>query len=186
VSTATGVLDSPIFESASCTRRSQSSANPVWLAGIGSLLVFFALAAAGQAAILRIAIPACATLTGLAFYFRRPIGYIHFSLWAWFATAFVRRLVDWRFGYQDQSLVLLTPFLVSSIAGLTLARERRNVPGLNLAPFLLSVTGIFYGFIVGIIRWRLDDQSSVTLAANVYGLATWLCCFLDLTAFSST
>ncbi len=58
----------------------------IWLAAIASLLLAIALFAAGQGALLRIAIPAGATITALALYLRRPIGFIHFTLWTWFLT----------------------------------------------------------------------------------------------------
>jgi hypothetical protein len=99
---------------------------PVWLAAAASLLLVLALYAAGKGTLLRIAIPAGATLTGFALYLRRPIGYIHFTLWVWFLTPLVRRLVDWRVGFEDQNLVLLAPSLVSAIAGLTLVCERQS------------------------------------------------------------
>ncbi len=174
MSTATGILDSPILESVSYRTRAQRSANPVWLAGIGSLLVSFALAAAGQAAILRIAIPACATLTGLALYFRRPIGYFHFTLWTWFLIPLVRRLVDWRFGFQDHNLVLLAPLLVSAIGGLTLLRERQRADPVRLTPFFLCFAGILYGFAVGLVRWRLHASEGASPGEIVYGLFDWL------------
>jgi hypothetical protein len=150
------------------------SAMVVWLAASASLFLVLALAAAGQATLLRIAIPAGATLTGLALYLRRPIGYIHFTLWAWFITPLVRRLVDWRFGFEDQNLVLLAPFLVTAIAGLTLFREYRNARGLNLAPYMLCMAGIVYGFLVGVVRWKLHSSSASSLGAVVYGLFMWM------------
>jgi hypothetical protein len=160
--------------SASYRTRAQRSANPVWLAGIGGLLVSFALAAAGQGAILRIAIPACATLTGLALYFRRPIGYFQFTLWTWFLTPLVRRLVDWRAGFEDHNLVLLAPFLVSAISGLTLLRERRQASDLRLSPFFLCIAGILYGFAVGLIRWHFQASQVASSGEIAYGLFGWL------------
>lgn len=155
------------------TRARSNSAALVWLAAAGSLLLATALFAAGQATLLRIAIPAGATITGLALYFRRPIGFIYFTLWTWFLTPLVRRLVDWRLGFEDQNIVLLAPLLVTGIAGITFIRERRNAEGLKLAPYVLCLGGIFYGFFVSLIRTKFNDLGSVTLAADVYGLLTW-------------
>jgi hypothetical protein len=146
----------------------------VWLAAAASLLLVLVLYAAGKDALLRIAIPAGAALTGFAFYLRRPIGYIHFALWAWFLTPLVRRLVDWRVGFEDQNLVLLAPFLVSAIAGLTLVRERRSAGPVKLTPFLLCIGGISYGFGVGVIRWKLGIAGAAPIGEVLYGLLNWL------------
>jgi hypothetical protein len=150
------------------------SAVPVWLAAAASLLLVLALYAAGKGTLLRIALPAGATLTGFALYLRRPVGYIHFTLWAWFLTPLVRRLVDWRMGFEGQNLVLLAPFLVSAIAGLTLVRERRSAGPVKLTPFLLCIGGIFYGFAVGVIRWRLGPAGAAPIGEVLYGLLNWL------------
>ena len=147
---------------------------PIWLAAIASVLLAIALFAAGQGTLLRIAIPAGATITALALYLRRPIGFIYFTLWTWFLTPLLRRLVDWRFGFEDQNMVLLAPFLVTAIAGITLIRERRNVAGSQTAPFYLCMAGVSYGFLVGVIRWRLHASSAESLGAVVYGLFMWL------------
>jgi hypothetical protein len=146
----------------------------IWLAAIASFLLAIALFAAGQGALLRIAIPAGATITALALYLRRPIGFIHFTLWTWFLTPLLRRLVDWRFGFVDQNMVLLAPFLVTAIAGITLIRERRNVSGSQTAPFYLCMAGISYGFLVGVIRWKLHASLAESLGGVVYCLFMWL------------
>jgi hypothetical protein len=146
----------------------------IWLAAIASLLLAIALFAAGQGALLRIAIPAGATITALALYLRRPIGFIYFTLWTWFLAPLLRRLVDWQFGFEDQNMVLLAPFLVTAIAGITLIRERRNVTGSQTAPFYLCMAGVSYGFLVGVIRWKLHASSAESLGGVVYCLFMWL------------
>lgn len=153
----------------------QASDSLVWVTAAASLLLVLVLFLTGQGTLLRLAIPAGATLVGVALYFRRPIGYLHFTLWTWFLTALVRRLVDWRVGFEDHNLVLLTPMLVTAIAGLTLIlRERRLAGSLRLAPFFLCIAGILYGFAVGLIRWRLHDSDGASPGEIVYGLFEWL------------
>src|ERR1700760_564516 len=116
-----------------------------WMAGGISLLLVAGLFAAGKGPLLRVAIPAGAALVGLSLYLRRPVAYVQFTLWTWFLTPLVRRIVDFRIGYADQNLVLLAPFLVASIAGLTIfGRERAG--NVKVAPFLLCSAGIVYGF----------------------------------------
>ena len=150
------------------------SAAPVWIAAVASLLVVSALFVGGQGTLLRMAIPAGATLVGTAIYFCRPIGYIHFTLWTWFLTPFIRRLVDWRVGFEDHNLVLAAPLLVSAIAAITLLRERRFAKAAELAPFYLCIAGVFYGFAVGMIRWRLHTSDGASPGEVAYGLFDWL------------
>ena len=66
--------------------------------------------------------------------------------------------------------MLLAPFLVTAIAGITLIRERRNVAGSQTAPFFLCMAGVSYGFFVGVIRWRLHASAAESLGAVIYGL----------------
>jgi hypothetical protein len=150
------------------------SAMPVWLVGGAGVPVILALFAAGSGSLLRLAIPAVAAALGLALYLRRPIWYLQFTLWTWFLTPLVRRLVDYRCGFVDQNLVLLAPFLVSAIAGLTLFRERNNVAPARVAPFYLCMAAILYGFCVGMIRWKLGAPDAVSPGEVIYGLFNWL------------
>jgi hypothetical protein len=175
MSAAAGTLDlTTLGAPASAAPVRPKCATLIWFATVASVLLILALAAAGKGEPLRVAIPATATLVGLALYLRRPIGYLHFTLWTWFVTPLIRRLVDWRFGFEDQNMVLLAPFLVTAISGITLLREHRNTKGLNLAPYLLCVAGIIYGFLVGVIRWELHASEASSLGAVVYGLFMWL------------
>jgi hypothetical protein len=151
-----------------------ASASLIWVVAAASLLLVLVLYVAGKGAILRIAFPAGATLTGLVFYIRRPIGYVHFTLWTWFLTPLVRRMVDWRTGFEDHNLVLLAPVLVSAIAGLTLLRDRRLAEAVRLTPFFLCIAGILYGFAVGLLRWRLHASNATGAGEIVYGLFNWL------------
>jgi hypothetical protein len=151
-----------------------ASASLVWVTAAGSLLLVLGLIVSGQGELARLAIPAAAALVGLALYFRRPIGYLHFTLWTWFLIPLVRRLVDWRFGFQDHNLILAAPFLVSAIAGITLLRELRFAEPVRLTSFFLCLAGVFYGLAVGLVRWRLHDADASSPGEIVFGFFDWV------------
>jgi hypothetical protein len=151
-----------------------ASASLIYVVSAASMLLVLALFVTGRGAFLRLVIPAAAVLVGLAFYFRRPVAYFQFTLWTWFLTPLVRRLVDWRVGFEDHNLVLLTPLLVSAIAGLILLREQRPAAGVRLTPFLLCIAGVLYGFGVGLLRSRLHAPHSASPGEIIYGLFEWL------------
>jgi len=146
--------------------------------GFGAVLAFAlsavglaALTVAGQATLLRLAIPGAAVLVGLVLYFSQPVRYIEYSLWLWFLTPLVRRLVDWRFGFAEPNMVLLAPLLVSGISVLTLVRPKTRANARPPGAFVLCGAAIFYGFAIGMIAHR----NAVSPAEMVYGLANWLC-----------
>src|SRR5258708_40199046 len=90
-----------------------------------SLSVAAALWFGGKPQLLRVALPAMAALIGLLLYNTRPIVYVSYSLWVWFMAPFLRRIVDWHFGFAEPNFVLLAPFLVSGISILSLLPSTR-------------------------------------------------------------
>jgi hypothetical protein len=136
-----------------------------WLVAGLSVMVLSALFVAGKGALLRMAVPAAASCIGLFLYRRKPTTYLQFALWTWFITPWVRRIIDWRVGFVFQNMVLLTPFLVSAIAVLTLS-ERHRRENLNLAPFAFCTVGVAYGFCVGMIFHPSGEV--------IYGAVNWL------------
>jgi hypothetical protein len=132
-----------------------------------SLLVIVALWFSGNVEVLRWAIPACATLVGLALYLRYPLHYVRYSLWVWFLCPLLRRIVDWQFGFADPNFVLLTPFFVSSLAGLTLLRPEAKADARAVIAFGSCAMAILYGFVVGLILHPSGE--------TVFGLVNWLC-----------
>jgi hypothetical protein len=127
-------------------------------------LILSALFLAHQGQMFRIAVPTSAVLIALSLYARRPTAYLQFTLWMWFLTPLVRRLIDWHFGYMDQNLVLLTPILVTAISAQSLFQCARSLR--EVTPFLLCVTGVLYGAVIGLLRHASADV--------FYGLFNWL------------
>ena len=147
-------------------RRTERQLDPAaWIIAFLSCLLLAGLFLAGKGTLLRMAIPAAATCVGLTLYFRNSKGYLEFALWTWLLTPFLRRVVDWRVGFADQNLVLLTPFLVSFIAILDL-RKRELVHRVRIAPFVLCAAAVAYGFVVGM---AINPSGEV-----IYGLVNWL------------
>jgi hypothetical protein len=136
-----------------------------WLLVAFSCFAVAGLFHLGKGSLLRMAVPACAFSLGISLYFRRPASFLGFALWSWMLTPLLRRVIDWRMGFADQNLVLLTPFLVSGIAILDL-RHIRRTPGLRLAPFVLCATAVAYGFAVGMVTHPSGEV--------IYGLVDWL------------
>lgn len=148
-----------------------------WLAPLlgatGAVLVLTGLWAAGKGDLLRVSVPAMAVLIGLILYRTRPATYVSFTLWTWVLTPLVRRLIDYRFGFVDQNLVLLTPFLTSSLSALSLIAAKTKART-NLGPYWLAIGAIGYGFLTGMIRSIFHAADSVSISEVTYGLFNWL------------
>lgn len=123
-----------------------------WIAILGFISFSLLCILLGLGKILNLAFPAGALIVGAILYFRFPILYIGFTWWVWFLTPLVRRLADYRSGFTDPSPILLAPYMVTL---LTLITFLQNVPKLKRQgglPFVLSFIGLFYGFLVGLIK----------------------------------
>ncbi len=123
-----------------------------WTA-ILSFILFSALCIlAGAGSILRLTFPLLAFAVGLLLYFRYPLLYAGFTWWLWFLTAWVARVVDYRSGWDPQRIMLVAPFLVTIISGITALKYLPRTYQQGGLPFLLAFGGVFYGFIVGLIQ----------------------------------
>ena len=147
--------------------RAQALQPGVGVVAASCVMVVAILWFAGSGHLLRLAVPAIATLFGLFLYLRRPVLYLQYVLWVWFLAPLARRVVDLRFGWMESNLVLLAPLLVSGIAGLTLLRRTERDGGAIPVAFVLCGAAIFYGFVVGVLL-----HPSVETA---YAFLNWLC-----------
>lgn len=135
--------------------------------GILSLVLVVGLGIlAGVGGALRLLYPAGAAAVGILLYGRYPLLYISFTWWIWFLTPLVRRLIDQQSGWQDPSIVLLAPPLVTLITVVTLFRHLPGVHRQGGLPFILCFASVFYGFLIGLV------QNS--LAGTVVALLNWL------------
>jgi hypothetical protein len=123
-----------------------------WVAILGFTFITILGIVAGVGSVLRFLFPAGAVCVGLLLYFRYPLLYLGFNWWIWFLSPLVRRLIDYDSGWQDPSIVLLAPYLVTFISAITLWRylPRSNITG--GLPFVLSAAGVTYGLFVGVVN----------------------------------
>ncbi|MPZ18551.1 MAG: hypothetical protein GEV06_11650 [Luteitalea sp.] len=92
-----------------------------------------------------------------------PVAYVGFVLWLWVLTAFVRRVSDLYANWQDPSMVLLTPYLVTALSfvpymGRVLRRGRSPVSDrpLGREVFILAAMGAGVGVPFGFLAWWFD------------------------------
>jgi hypothetical protein len=138
--------------------RSQSSLNPTdsqsrlgWTVILTFVLLVAALLAVHAGGLLRYGFPALSTLVGVVLFQRCPTMYVGFAWWIWFLTPFVRRLSDWQAGYQEPSPILLAPFLVTLLTGLTLVKKLPTIHREGGLPLILVFAGIAYTLLVGLV-----------------------------------
>lgn len=137
-----------------------------WTAILGFVIVTALGIVAGAGKILNLAFPVGAFFVGAWLYFRYPLLYTGFTWWTFFLSPFVRRLVDYRSGYSEPSPILLAPMLVVLLTFVTLWKNLPKANSQGTLPFVLSIVGIFYGFLIGLIN---RSPVKVTLA-----LFNWL------------
>lgn len=78
-----------------------------------------------------------------------------FIIFLWFLTPFLRRVIDYIIGSYtppSRSFVLLTPFAVTLLTLLDIPRFGSRLVHRRYLPFLLCVLGVFYGYLVGLVK----------------------------------
>ena len=141
--------------------------------GIVAFLVIFVAAVLGlyiahQGRLLELLLPVGSLVLGYLLITHRPAAYTSYTLWTWFLTPLLRRLVDYRCGFVDKSLILAAPPLVTMLVVLALWRERpRDLWTRRALPFFLCLGGVAYGLCIAFIL-----QPSVRLG---YQALQWVC-----------
>ena len=130
-----------------------------WLIILGFAVFSGVCAWAGLSKVLNFAFPGGAFLVGLVLYFRYPVLYVGFCWWIWFLTPLVRRYADFRGNFTDPSPILLAPYFVTLVSVVTILRSLPTAKSKGSLPFLLSLTGVVYGFLVGVIKVSLVSAS---------------------------
>lgn len=153
---------------------------PAWMAVLGLLLFTGLGIAAGVGNPLRFAFPLASLAVGIFLYSRYPIFYTGFTWWMWFLTPLATRLVDYRSGSWDEKrLMLLGPFLVTSVTIITVLKYLPKAHRQGGSSFVLALLSVSYGFAISIIlnsplkaaRAMLDWLTPVLL--GFYFFANW-------------
>ncbi len=133
----------------------QRPAGPLDRLAYAALLSTAGVGAAGFmgpfAAVVELLYPLVATLAAALLLWRRPALYLGFTWWVWFLTPEVRRLVDYRIGYTEASLVMLAPFLVSGVALFAVFSRLSYLPRPYRLPLGFVATGLLYAYSVGVL-----------------------------------
>lgn len=102
--------------------------------------------------ILNFIYPILAFVVGCILYSRNSIFYVNFVWWLWFLTPLVRRILDWKTGYTEPSPILLAPYLAVLVTLITLVNELPKMNRRGDYLFILPLSGVLYGFLIGLIQ----------------------------------
>lgn len=142
----------------------RTSLNSVLVGGFALLSVLLLAGVGGRPAAIVYAV--AAGFVALVLHTRDPVAYVSFTLWVWFLSPFVRRVLDMHHGWNPTSPALLAPQFAAAVAVLTLARRASSLRNPRFAPYLLVFAALAYGYSVGIIN--------AGFVAATYALVTWL------------
>lgn len=145
----------------------------VWSISAVAVIILCALWLGNQVTLLRAAIPICGFAVAISLYLCRPVIYLQFTLWTWLLVPLVRRIVDWRFGFVDPSVILLTPFLVSLCAIVTPLRRPRRIELSTAGPFLLCLAAVTYGLVVALIRAAFNVRGAAAISEICLSFMNW-------------
>lgn len=107
---------------------------------------------------------------GFWLYLTNPPLYVGFTMWIWFVSPFVRRIIDYSLGAftpPNMALALLAPYVVTGLSIFDLPRFGKRLIQRQYAPLLLCLLGVIYGLLVGLPK--TGGFSAATALLN------WLC-----------
>ena len=132
------------------------------------LCTFTLLLWTNNARLLNLIYPFLSMLVGGLLYVSRPSLYVGFTLWIWFLSPFIRRIVDYQVGvFSPVSLVLLTPFLVTCLSAFSMLRFFTLLKERFYQPFAFMLLGVLYAYIVGLTQFGWFSAT--------FNLIEWIC-----------
>ena len=142
-------------------RDSQHPPQLAWMAilGLFGLIGFCFLVGIGQ--ILIPIFPLGSLAVGWFLYWRYPILYVGFTWWMWFLSPLIRRLIDYQAGHFTPGPWILSPLLVTFISAITLIRYLPKLHYRHSLPFLLSLGGVCYGFLISLITMPINGKTFI-------------------------
>lgn len=129
------------------------------------LLLIFIIALSiliGAGKILNWVFPVGSFAVGILLYFQAPNLYVGFTWWMFFLTPLIRRLADYQSTYTEPSPILLAPYLVVLISFISLWQNLPKFYRQGGLPYILSLGGLCYGFLLGLIQ-RQSISVSISL-----------------------
>ena len=137
---------------------------------LGAILLLFL----AKPTLLRPLFPLGACALGFWIYKRNEAYYLSFVLWISMLAPLLRRLVDWRSSYQEQSVILLAPLLLTLLPAIHLRRRLARVNPVIRDACLLAFACIAFGAGIGLIK---HPGVSVILATTTWTAPIVLCLF---------
>ena len=123
-----------------------------WIVILG-LIIFSAVAVlAGAGSILRLLFPLGSLGVGLFLFGKYPTMYVSFTWWLWFVTPWLRRVIDYRSGWDGSGVILTAPFLVTLITLITFIQYLPRSYRMGGLPLTITIVGVTYGFLIGIVK----------------------------------
>jgi hypothetical protein len=151
---------------------------PAWPIVTAFALLMLGLLVAGQSHIVRYLFPAAALGVAALLYRLGPGPFIGFAWWMWQVSPGIRRYVDYQLGgWEAQSPMSLTPFLVSAIAVFGVLRRLPDLRRREYLPWIGALLCVMYGTFVGVLRIGLMPAVHATIAWFIplcFGLYTAL------------
>ena len=128
----------------------------------------FAFYAAHLSILTNYLFPMMALIVGAVLIYKTPNLFLAHIWWLWILTPELRRLVDYQIGWQPVSPIMLSPYLGTALAVLTVTSNIRLLNKNYLFPFALAAIAVLYGYVVGVIT----SLSSILPAT--FALLNWL------------
>ena len=152
------MLQSPIANVTKASPSSTANNKRAWLAiGVWSTFLALCLIIRGGRFLIPL-FPLSSVAVGLFLYFRTPVLYVGYTWWLFFVGSLIRRIIDQQSGYVTPSRWGTTALLVASISLITLVRYLPKISRHGGMPFLLSLLGVTYGCLVGLVTGKLNLQ----------------------------
>ena len=96
--------------------------------------------------------PVLSLFAGAILYRRKPAAYVSFTIWLYFLSPLIRRIVDFRSSWVDPSPILLAPLLTTCItAWFLLTSLNRSWFRRSSWPYGLALVGIAAGALCGVV-----------------------------------
>lgn len=96
--------------------------------------------------------PLLALITAFLFLWRKPAFYLSFIWLVWFTAPELRRIVDYYTSYSENSLIILTPFLVAGIAFFPALKNVTRLAQPLRFPLALIALALLYAYVIGVVN----------------------------------